>query len=333
MKLLIYPPVDAQRLEKIRFAAGAMQVANAQTIDEAKKEIVDAAAFYGRLTPEMLAVAEKLCWVQCPTASLEHYLFPQLVEHSCVLTNMRGIYSEVIAEHVFAYILCFARNLHIYIRQQMERKWKPVGAQPQGANYLTGVAVQTPADRCHRDIAGKRLGIVGMGGIGSEIAQRGVSFGMRVVGVDSVAKRPGEGVEAIWSLDHLDDLLSESDFVVVAAPHTPETEGMFDRAQFQRMKPEAFFVNIGRGAIVRLEALTAALTKGEIAGAALDVFETEPLPADHPLWGMENVIITPHVAACAPQMASRHLEIVLDNVQRFALGEPLHNVADKSKWY
>jgi phosphoglycerate dehydrogenase-like enzyme len=140
-------------------------------------------------------------------------------------------------------------------------------------------------------------------------------------------------VDQLWRPDRLPDLLGESDFVVIAAPHTPETERLFRRPLFQQMKRTAYLINIGRGVIVDLADLVAALRAGEIAGAGLDVFETEPLPADHPLWGMENVIITPHVAGCSPRIAERHLGVVLDNVRRFARGEPLVNVADKSRWY
>jgi phosphoglycerate dehydrogenase-like enzyme len=155
---------------------------------------------------------------------------------------------------------------------------------------------------------------------------------MRVLAVDPVQTRAPDGV-TLWRPERLDDLLAESDFVVVAAPHTPETEKLFRRARFRRMKRTAYFVNIGRGAIVDLADLTAALQAGELAGAGLDVFEVEPLPADHPLWRMENVIITPHVAGFSPRIAERHLGVLLDNVGRFARGEPLVNVTDKAKWF
>ena len=138
---------------------------------------------------------------------------------------------------------------------------------------------------------------------------------------------------ALWRLDRLTELLGASDFVVIAAPHTPETVKLFGRAQFRQMKPSAYLINIGRGAIVDLGDLVAALRAGELAGAGLDVYETEPLPADHPLWAMPNVILTPHVAGASPRIAERHLHVLLDNVGRFARGEPLTNVVDKPRWF
>ena len=144
----------------------------------------------------------------------------------------------------------------------------------------------------------------------------------------------GLGARLTFRPDRLDDVLAQSDFVVIAAPHTPETAKMFRRAQFRQMKPAAYLINIGRGAIVDLADLAAALQADEIAGAALDVFETEPLPADSPLWKMgERVIVTPHVAGYSPRIAERHLGVLLDNIGRFVRGEPLANVADKRRWY
>ena len=333
MKLLIFPPVEAERLEKIRAVAGSMEVVNAETDEQALAEIVDADAMFGKITPPLLAAAKQLRWVQTATASLEHYVFPELVEHPLTLSNMRGLFSDVIADHVFGYILCFARNLHIYIRQQAEAKYVPVGGEDERSNFSAGVCWVSGMDRAHLHVSDCTLGIVGLGQIGSEIARRGVSFGMRVLAVDPYQTEAPEGVDALWTVDQLSKLLGESDFVVVAAPHTPDTEGMFRREQFQMMKPSGYFINIGRGAIVSLDALNASLEAGEIAGAALDVFEIEPLPPEHPLWKKSNVIITPHVAACSVRLAERHLAVLLQNVKSFANDEPLQNIVRKDKWF
>ena len=333
MKLVIHPPIDEERLAKIVEAAGPMTVANAADDAEALREIVDAEAFYGKITLELLAAATRLRWVQSLTASLEHYMFPELVEHPCRLTNMRGLYSDVIASQVFGYLVCFARNLHHYIRRQGEARWEAVGGEAARTGIATGPVVQSAIDRAHMHLDDATLGVVGLGQIGLEVARYGVAFRMRVLAVDPVEKPPPEGIEALWPLERLPDLLAESDFVVVAAPHTPETQRMFRRAQFQQMKQTAYFINIGRGATVGLADLTAALEAGEIAGAGLDVFETEPLPADHPLWKMENVIITPHVAGASPRIAERHLDVLLENVRRFSQGEELKNLVHKAKWY
>jgi phosphoglycerate dehydrogenase-like enzyme len=333
MKIVIHPPVEDERLEKIIAAAGSMAVVNAADETQAVAEMPDADAFFGKLTPPMLGAAKHLRWVQSPTASLEHYLFPQLISHPCQLSNMRGLFSDVIADQVLGYILCFARNLHLYIRQQAEGRWAPVGGEATRASFATGPGITSAIDRAHMHPSDATLGIVGLGAIGSEIARRGLAFHMRVLAVDPVQTEAPEGIEALWPNEKLPQLLAESDFVVIAAPHTPETEKLFRRPQFQQMKRTAYFINIGRGAIVELADLTAALQAKEIAGAALDVFETEPLPSDHPLWKMQNVIITPHVAGFSPRLAERHLAVLLDNVGRFSRGEPLRNVVNKEKWF
>jgi phosphoglycerate dehydrogenase-like enzyme len=333
MKLVISPPVEAQRLEKIVQAAGDMSVVNAESEQAAVREIADADALFGKITPPMLSAAKKLKWVQSATASLEHYMFPELIEHPCTLTNMRGLYSDVIADHVFSYILCFARNLHRYIRQQMRAHWEPIGGEPSRATFAAGVSTVSAMDREHLHLSDCVLGIVGLGNIGGEIARRGRAFGMRVVAVDPIVPAAPEEVETLWRPQQLRELLAVSDFVVIAAPHTPETVKMFRRAQFGQMKSTAYLINIGRGVIVDLADLTDALRAGQIRGAALDVFEVEPLPADHPLWQMENVLITPHVAAASVHIAERHLAVVLDNIRRFVSGRPLENVTRKDRWF
>jgi phosphoglycerate dehydrogenase-like enzyme len=333
MKLVIHPPVEVERYARIVEAAGPMQVVNAANPAAAREAIAEADAFFGKLTPEMLAVAGRLRWVQSPTASLEHYLFPELVAHPLVLTNMRGLYSDVIAEHVLGMMLAFTRNLHQYIRNQAADRWEPVGGEAARTCGAGGPGVRNAPAREHRMLGDLTLGIVGLGHIGLEIAQRSAAFGMRVLAVDPVRQVAPASVAALWPPQRLDELLGESDFVVIAAPHTPETEQMFRRRQFQAMKPSAILINIGRGAIVNLDDLVTALAAREIAGAGLDVFEIEPLPSDHPLWSFPNVLITPHVAGQSTRVAERHLGVLLDNVRRFVRGEALMNVVDKERWF
>lgn len=333
MKLVMHPAVDPERFDRVVEAAGPMQVVNAADADGASAEIVTADAFFGKLTPELLSAAQRLRWVQSPTASLEHYLFPELIEHPLVLTNMRGIYSDVIAEHVLGMMLCFTRNLHTYIRQQMSGTWEPVGGERERVTFSTGPGAMTAIDRGHQNLGDLVAGIVGLGHIGREIAWRLASFGMRVLAIDPVETLPSEGASELCSLERLDDLLAASDFVIIAAPHTPQTEQMFRRPQFQAMRTGAVLINIGRGAIVHLDDLVAALAAGEIAGAGLDVFEVEPLPAEHPLWKFPNVILTPHVAGQSARIAERHLALLLDNIRRFVNGAELANVVDKRRWF
>ncbi|MGE3804442.1 MAG: D-2-hydroxyacid dehydrogenase [Gemmataceae bacterium] len=330
MKLLIHPAVSAERLAKIRAAAGTMSVVQAADEQAALKEIPDADALFGYLTPALLAAGKKLRWAQAPTASMEKYLFPELVRSPVQVSNMRGLFGDVIADHVFGFILCFAKNFHIYIRQQTRSYWHMLGRDANEIPGYGGPGEVHPSDLRAITLGDCTLGVVGLGGIGGEIARRGLAFHMRVLGLDPKSAAP-EGV-TLYRPDKLDELLAESDFVVIAAPHTPETFKLFNRERIRKMKRSAFLINIGRGVIVDLADLTAALQAGEIAGAGLDVFEIEPLPADHPLWKMDNVIITPHSAAASPRVPERHLATLLENVQRFASGQPVLNVVDKEKW-
>jgi phosphoglycerate dehydrogenase-like enzyme len=279
----------------------------------------------------MLRSATKLRWAQAPTASMEKYLYPELVAAPVVVTNMRGIFSDVIADHVFGFILCFAKNFHIYLRQQLQGVWHMLGRDTGELPGYAGPGEVHPSDRAAITLADCTLGVVGLGGIGAEVARRGLAFHMRVLGVDPVAAEAPTGV-ALMRPDRLDELLAQADFVVIAAPHTPDTFRLFNRARLQKMKKSAYLINIGRGVIVDLADLTAALQAGDIAGAGLDVFETEPLPAGHPLWQMPNVIITPHCAAASPRVPERHEQTLLDNLRRFAAGQPLRNVVDKQRW-
>ncbi len=332
MKLVISPAVSAERLAKIQTAAEPMRVVNATDDAHALAEIVDADALFGYLTKPLLAAAKQLRWVQSPTASMEKFLYPELVASPVIVTNMRGIFGDVIADHVFGYILMFAKNFHIYLRQQIKGVWHMLGREAGEVPGYGGPGEVHPSDRAAITLGDCTLGVIGLGGIGAEIARRGLAFGMRVLGVDPRLPEAPPGVR-MFRNEQLAEVLGQSDFVVIAAPHTPETYKLFNRERIRQMKPSAYLINIGRGVIVDLADLTAALQAKEIAGAGFDVFETEPLPPGHPLWSMENVIITPHCAAASPRVPQRHLETLLDNLRRFVRGEPVLNVVDKAKWF
>jgi phosphoglycerate dehydrogenase-like enzyme len=332
MKLLVYPAVGEARLRLIQEAAAPMTVVQAHDEAQAIAAVADADALFGYLTPVMLKSATKLRWAQAPTASMEKYLYPELASSPVVVTNMRGIFSDVIADHVFGFILCFAKNFHVYIRQQMRGLWHVLGRAAGELPGYGGPGEVHPSDEAAMTLGDCTLAVVGLGGIGAETARRGLAFGMRVLAVDPKIATPPPGV-ALFRPDRLDEVLGQSDFVVIAAPHTPATYKLFDRRRLQRMKKSAYLINVGRGVIVDLADLTAALAAGEIAGTGLDVFEIEPLPADHPLWRMPNVIITPHTAAASPRIAERHLRTLLDNLRRFVAGQPLLNVVDKKQWF
>jgi phosphoglycerate dehydrogenase-like enzyme len=172
-----------------------------------------------------------------------------------------------------------------------------------------------------------------VGGIGAEAARLAAAFGMHVMGVDPRRREAPPGVVKLDGPDALDALLPLADFVILTVPHTPATEGFMHRARFQRMKRTGFFINIGRGMTTRLDDLVEALRAGEIAGAGLDVFEQEPLPADHPLWTTPGVLITPHTAGFGPHLDERRFGVLLDNCRRFVGGQPLRNVVDKAQWF
>lgn len=334
MKLLIHPPVDEVRLAKIVEAAGHMEVVNAASDAEALGHIPDSDAFFGKMTRELLQVAGQLRWVQSPTASLEHYLFPELIRHQCMLSNMRGLYSDVIADHVMGLVLCFARNLHVYVRNQQRGEWAPVGNERMSEQpFLAGPCEVTPVDASHIHLSDATIGVVGAGYIGREICRRASAFGMKLLAVDPQCEEIPGIVDDVWKPERLPELLAASDFVVIAAPHTPATYKLFGRRQFEQMKKSAYLINIGRGVIVDLAELTEALQQGEIAGAGLDVCEVEPLPPDHALWTMPIVIITPHVAAASPRIAERHLQTLLENIRLFSQGEPVTTLVNKEQWF
>jgi len=311
VKLVVFPKMDDAWALRVAEAAPTLIIVQCGSEAQATAALADAEAFYGKITPALLGAAKRLRWIQAPVAGLERYMFPELASHPAVLTNMRGVYGDMVPEHAFALVLALARGLHRYAWLQRERTWRK-----------QEIVI----------LAGKTMGVVGLGSIGGGVADRAVAFGMRVIAVDPKAERH-PGVERVMRPDRLHELLAESDVVVIAAPHTPETEKMFRRRELQAMKCSAFLVNVGRGVIVDLRDLTDALAAGEIAGAGLDVFEVEPLPADHPLWGMDNVVLTPHAATETPELSDRWLGVLADNAARFARGEPLQNVVDKQRWY
>ncbi len=316
MNFLIYPPLTPEELEQVRAVSPDLEIVNALTEEEALAAIPQAVGMYGDLTPALLERAESLRWLQTPVAGLERYMFPELAKSDVVVSNMAKIYSDMIADHAFCFILMFARGIHLYMRRQIRGEWRK----------------GTPV----RHLGDCTLGVIGLGGIGSELARRGKAHDMRVIAVDARPDAaPGRNLEldALWPQERLHDLMAESDFAVSCVPQTPETVGLIGAAEIGRMKPSAYLINISRGVVVKLDALVAALESGGIAGAALDVYETEPLPAEHPLWKMENVILTPHVAADNPHVPQRRIDTLRDNLRRYLAGETPRNIVDKRRLF
>jgi phosphoglycerate dehydrogenase-like enzyme len=318
--LLMMPPQNDRTREwseRIGAAHPELEIIVPETREGAEQAIATADAAFGTIPPALLARAERLRWLQAPQAAPPAgYYYRELIEHPVVVTNFREIYNDHIGAHVMAFVLAFARGLQVYLPQQQRREWKKLPPD-------TGVVHLPEATAL----------VVGVGGIGSEVARLASAFGMRVIGVDERRAAPPPGVAELHRAAALDRLLPQADFVILTVPHTPDTEGFMNRARFQRMKRSAFFINIGRGMTTRLDDLAAALKAGEIAGAALDVFEQEPLPADHPLWTMPGVLITPHTAGYGPHLEERRYEVLSDNCRRFLAGQELRNVVDKSRWF
>lgn len=298
-------------------AVPQLEVVVAESSERALREIADADAAYGTLPQNLLPHARRLCWLQAPAAAPPAgYYYPDLVHHPVIVTNFRGIYNDHIAAHILAFVLAFARGLHRYLPQQLRQVWQP-----------------NPLDTTVVHLAESTALILGVGGIGSETARLCAAFGMRVIGIDARRTDAPEGMAALYGPDQLDHLLPQADWVIMTIPHTPATEGLMHLERLRRMRPSAFLINIGRGMTVKLDDVNRALRDGVIGGAALDVFEQEPLPSAHPLWTAPNVLLTPHVAGEGPYLDERRLALLIDNARRFVEGRELRNVVDKHVWF
>jgi phosphoglycerate dehydrogenase-like enzyme len=311
-KILLLPPdVDASWPEKIRQAVPGAIVKAFGDPKDALTDIADADAAYGTVPPELFARAQKLRWICAARAGLGgDWFYDALVKSNVVVTNMRGSYNEHLAAHAVAFVLAFARRFEHYLPQ---KQWQ------RGPGMI--------------DLPTQTVLIVGVGGAGSEASKLCAAFGMRVLGSDPRVTDPPPGMVELCTPDRLEERLGEADFVIVTTPETPETLGMFNARLFAQMKRGAYFINIARGRCVVTADLMAALRSGQLAGAGLDVVDPEPLPPDSPLWGMPNVLITPHVAISGAPYRQKWEEILIENCRRFANNEPLLNVVDKEKWY
>jgi len=262
----------------------------------------------------VLPMAPRVRWIHTRPAGLEQTLFPELIESPAVLTNGRGVFSEALGEFAIAAALFFAKDLRRMVRNQAEGVWEPFHV---------------------REIAGCTMGIVGYGDIGRAVASRARAMGMRIL---ALRRRPelsaGDTLpDEVMPPERLPDLLARSDYVVLAAPATAHTAGLIGAAEFASMQPGAVLINVGRGQVVEEAALLAALESRNIRGAALDVFEREPLPAGHPFYRLDNVLLSPHCADHTSDWRERAMRLFLENFGRFTRGEPLVNVVDKRRGY
>jgi phosphoglycerate dehydrogenase-like enzyme len=256
--------------------------------------------------------AKDVKWIQSASAGVDRLLFPELVESHVVVTNARGVFDQAIAEYVLTLLLTFAKGMPGVLDRQGRSEWRP---------------------RDTEALAGKKVLVVGVGPIGRAIGVACRGLGMTVRGVATTSRRRDDVFRVVYGADELLDAIAWADYVVDALPGTPDTLHLFDEKAFGAMRPAARFVNVGRGSTVDEPALVRALREGRIGGAALDVFEVEPLPEESPLWGMPNVIVSPHMAGDFAGWREALVELFVENLQRYLTGRPLKNVVDKERGY
>lgn len=300
----------------IREAAGELEVVYKGGADGRLDE-VEVALENRKLLPDL----PNLRWFQQWGAGADWLMqHPELAKNDFVLTNVSGVHAVPISEHILAYLLAFARGLPRAVRNQAAVVWQRGADWPETAPGLS-------------ELAGKTMLLLGVGAIGERTAKLAKGLELRVVGVRRNPERAAGYVDEMVGLNGLHDALPDADFVVLTLPLTKDTHHLIGETELRAMKDTAVLVNIGRGGLIDEQALVRALQEGRIAGAGLDVFETEPLPETSPLWGMDNVIVTPHTAGDTPHYDERALAIFLDNLRRYRAGEPLTHVVDKELGY
>ena len=315
-KILVYGGFDID--DDLQGIVPGIQFVKATSESDAIAKAADVDAIIGRCSNSLVNAAPNAVWAQVTSAGVERCMTTErIMNGDVILSNMQKMSSPVIAEHVIAMTLSLARNL-----PQMTNVMKS-GQWAKGRGQAT-VGMQS--------IGGKTMLVVGVGGIGTEVARRAAALDMRVLGTRRSSHEGPDFVEYVGLSDEMHELAAQADFIVNALPITPETTGIYDSKFFAAAKPGAHFINVGRGKSVVTDELVAALRSGKIAGAGLDVTDPEPLPADHPLWQMNNVIITPHVAGNGTNR-NRHMLVLQENLRRFLAGDALLNVVDPELGY
>jgi phosphoglycerate dehydrogenase-like enzyme len=271
------------------------------------------------LSPEQLRAATNLRWVYSITAAVDQFLYPELIASEIAISNAGSVHGPVVAEHAIAMLLALAKRLPSAVRYQDRRKWA-----------MEAIWNEQPRPR---EVRGANLLVIGLGSIGAEVAQMAAALKMNVIGVREHPERGTAGAHEVMGYEALDIAIGRADFVVLAAPLTPRTRHLIDNRRLQLFKPSAFLINVSRGALVEESALVKALREHKIAGAALDVFEQEPLSRWSPLWKMPQALITPHTAFLTANVWHRHYEVFTANLKRYMAGQPIEGVVDKSRGY
>lgn len=315
-KILVYGGFDID--DDLQGIVPDVQFIKATSESDAISKAVDVDAIIGRCSNNLVNAAPHASWVQVTSAGVERCMTTErIINGDVILSNMQKMSSPVIAEHVIAMTLALARRLPQFINGMESGQW--LKWEGETANTM-------------QSIGGKKMLVVGLGGIGTEVARRAAALEMRVVGTRRSSHEGPDFVEYVGLSDELFELAADADFIVNALPLTAETTGLFNAEFFAAAKPGAHFINVGRGKSVVTDALVAALKNGQIAGAALDVTDPQPLPADSPLWQMQNVIITPHVAGNGGN-SIRHMLVLRENLHRFVAGDAILNVVDPELGY
>jgi phosphoglycerate dehydrogenase-like enzyme len=315
-KKIVMPDVGLSRQELEALLPG-IEVVVTRSQSEAIANAKGADAVVGSCYRELIDAAEDAIWVQVFSAGVDRCVgADRIANGSVVLTNMQKMSAPVIGEHVVALSLSLARGIPQFVGEMPTGEWHRRSDIPKGM----------------MSIAGKTMLVIGLGGIGTEAARRAAALDMRVIGTRRSSREGPDFVDYVGLSDELFELAVEADFIVNALPLTPETTGLLDAEFFNAAKRGAFLINVGRGATVVTDDLVSALRSGQLAGAGLDVTDPEPLPADNPLWQMDNVIITPHVAARDSNRV-RRLILFRENLMRFAAGDALLNVVDPALGY
>jgi len=265
--------------------------------------------------PDLIARAPNIKWIQFIGAGIDLLARNNILGSSATITNASGVQSIPIAEHVLCLMLMLAKRVPRFVINQQGSKWEPIVTS---------------------ELNGKTLGIIGLGNIGREVARLAGAFGMRVLATRRSIVRRGfgiMGVDSVYPVRELHEMLSECDFVVLSPPLTKETTGMIGERELRAMKPSSFIVNISRGGVIDQQMLVRALKEDWIAGAALDVFDSEPLPPESELWQLPNVIVSPHIAGLSSKYLERMIDLFCQNLKRYLDGQPLLNVVDKARGY
>ena len=318
LELWIAPPWFAERLRR---EFPDLEVDQLNSYENLEQRIADVEILFATsIRPEQFLAAKPLRWIHSQAAAVHQFMFPELVNSDVILTNARDVHAPVVAEQVIAMMFALAKQIPAAVRFQQKHIWG------QDA-FSTG--------RAHsRELAGATLGLVGLGSIGRNVAQHASALGMRVIAVrEHPEKEKPQHVDEVLPTSKLQQLLTQSDYVVLSTPVTPETTGMIGARQLAVMKPDAFLLNVGRGPLIDEAALVEVLRQRKIGGAALDVFDQEPLPPDSPFWDLENLLITPHTGGISEKMWERHYVLFSENVRRYLADEPLLGLVDKRSGY